>query len=141
MCMPMVYSFIWDQSLMIGWRKKSWNPARARVWRVCVCTRTTHLLITFFYLRKLFVCLNDPWEMRKKPFYFSSKIHSLRFKLAFFSLCNTSKVLLSSFWSQLLFFYLGMWNLGREDLAQIEIKDIFFRLKGYFSVFMVIFLM
>ena len=60
------------RSLMIGWRKKSWNPERVpsvvtlcvRVSvRVSVCERATSHT---FWHRNLIFGLSDPWDMRKK---------------------------------------------------------------------------
>ena len=106
---------------------------------VCVCVCTRGLLRSrshFFQPRKLIFGLNNPWKMKKKHFFFENSIFTLLIDM--FSLCNTSKVLFSSYWSV---FHLGIWNLGWEDLAQIEIKDLwlfiflvpFFWLKGLFS--------
>ena len=56
------------RSLMIGWRKNSWNPERVPS-VVTLCVRpsvrarpTGHI----FWPKNLICWLNDPWDMRKK---------------------------------------------------------------------------
>ena len=70
------FSLIFDtllllgRSLMIGWRKNSWKPERVPsvVTFVCVCHT--------FKPRNLIFGLSDPWDVRKKHFFF--------FKILFF---------------------------------------------------------
>ena len=68
---------ILDRSLMIGWRKNSWNPERVSsvftfvsvclcvCLSVCVsvCTRATEHT---FWHRNVIFGSSDPWDMRKK---------------------------------------------------------------------------
>ena len=80
------------RSLMIGWRKKSWNPERVpSVFTfvcvclsvcVCVCTRATD---HSFWARNLIFGLSDPWNIRKKRIFFFRNFH-----FSMFSLYNTS---------------------------------------------------
>ena len=74
---------------MIGWRKNSWNPERVSsvftFVSVClcvclsVCTRATEHT---FWHRNLIFWWNDPWDMRKKTFFFCfSKFSCLSFFL------------------------------------------------------------
>ena len=72
----MMISLEWDinlfmielgRSLMIGWRKKTWNPERlpsvvTLSVCVCVCARATGHT---FWPRNLIFGLSDPWDMRK----------------------------------------------------------------------------
>ena len=57
------------RSLMIGWRKNSWNPERVpsvvTFVSVCVSVRSRATGHTF-WPRNLIFGLSDPWDMRKK---------------------------------------------------------------------------
>ena len=71
-----------DQPLMIGWRKKSWNPERvASVVTLPVYVSVNELQDTpfAFWPRNLIFGLNDPWDMGKKRLIFSSKFSFLCF--------------------------------------------------------------
>ena len=64
---------ILGRSLMIGWRKNSWNPERVPTvvtfvsvcLSVCVSVRPRAAGDTFWH-RTLIFGLSDPWDMRKK---------------------------------------------------------------------------
>ena len=88
-----VWTNILGRSLMIGWRKNSWNPERVPsvVTFVCVCLcvclsvcaqATGHT----FWPRNLIFGLNDPWNMRKKHLLYFSKFPFSRFLWTFFDL-------------------------------------------------------
>ena len=67
------------RSLLIAWRKNSWNPERVPsvVTFVSVCSRATEHT---FWPRNLIFGLSDPWDMRIKPIFFCfSKFLFLRF--------------------------------------------------------------
>jgi len=60
------------RSLMIGWRKKSWNPERVPT-VVTLCVRVSVRVSVrarptghIFWPSNLIFGLNDPWDMRKK---------------------------------------------------------------------------
>ena len=65
--------YLLDRSLMIGWRKNSWNPERvSSVFtfvsvRPSVCTRDTE---DTFWPRNLIFGSSDPCNMRKKRIFF-----------------------------------------------------------------------
>ena len=74
------------RSLMIGWRKKSWNPERVpsviTFVCVCVCVCVSVCLCVCgratghtFRPRNLIFGLNDPWDMRKKYIFLFFEIY------------------------------------------------------------------
>ena len=117
-----MYLELLGRSLMIGWRKNSWNPERAPSVVTFVCVRLS--------VRPLAGCrthclAQEPnfwvkWSLghEKKRIFFSRNFHFYAFYRFFsiFSLYDTSKCLVSSYQAQ--FFHLGMWYLCWEDLAR-----------------------
>ena len=89
-----VMSKILGRSLMIGWRKNSWNHERVPtvVTFVCVCLCVCVSVCTratdhSFRASNLIFGLSDPWDMRMSCFFCFSKFSFLRFfrHFSFFS--------------------------------------------------------
>ena len=79
------------RSLMIGWRKKSWNPERVPTvvtLTVCVCVCVSvraRAAGHTFWPRNLIFGLGDPWDIRKKTHFFVFRIfHFYAFYRHFF---------------------------------------------------------
>ena len=87
MCMPMVYSFILDRSLMTDWRKHSGKPERvsSQFTFVCVCVHARGLLRSWSHFLATKTNFWVEWSLEnEKETFFSSKIQFLRFWLTFF---------------------------------------------------------
>ena len=110
-----VLCFFFYRSLMIGWRKNSWNPERVPtiVTFVCVCLSVCMYVCMYvrsraiehtFWPRNLIFELSDPWDMRKKRIFFLFRnvyFYAFYKHFSIVSLCNTSKFLVSCYRSQL----------------------------------------
>ena len=100
------------RSLMIEWRKNSWNPERVpTVSHFRVCPRATGHT---FRPRNLLFGLNNPWDMRKKFCFLFFEIFLFTLFIGIFrcfSFYNTCKFL------SVTVFHLGMWYLGWENLG------------------------
>ena len=106
-CWRVGYTIVLGRSLMIGWRKKSWNHERVPSVVTlcvcpCVCPSVNELQVTPFDLGTQFLgrVVLRTWE--KNVFFVFRNFHFYAFYRHFsiFSLYNTSKFLVSSFWSQ-----------------------------------------
>ena len=88
-----------DRSLMIDWRKNSWNPERVTsvFTFVSVCVSATEHT---FWHRNLIFGSSDPWDMRKKTHFFVFRnfhFYAFYWHFSIFSLYNTSNFLFSSY--------------------------------------------
>ena len=135
---------ILGRSLMIGWRKKSWNPERVPsvvTLSVClsVCERATGHT---FWLRNLIFELSDTWDMRKIHIFlfFEICIFTL-FTLSCVSVCPSVRPLAgcrTHFLAQEPNF-LVEWSLRHEKNTYFcFLKFAFLRFYRHFSIFFLI---
>ena len=91
------------RSLMIGWRKNSWNHERVPtvVTFVSVCVVCPRVTGHTFWPRNLIFGLSDPWDMRKKRIFFRNfHFYAFHRDFSIFSLYNTNTFFVSSYQSQ-----------------------------------------
>ena len=134
---------IWllDRSLMIGWRKNSWNPERVSsvftFVSVClsVCLRATEHT---FWPRNLIFGLKDPWDMRKKlNFLFFEILKNWIFRTISLSCLSVSELQRTPFGLGTWFLdwrVLGTWERNAFFLFFEILKNGIFRTNFHFRV-------
>ena len=119
--LKLAFVLLLDRSLMIGWRKKSWNPERCPLHSLSCLSVCMLQQSTYFDLWIYLFGLSDPRDMRTKHIFQFFEISIFALFIDIFSPKHTLEFCISlKYWSQV-FSYL--WYLGLIPLKKMTFEQ------------------